>query len=75
MLSSVLDNFMSLMAMVSLRDVANSVQATVYAQNGAFWKMMAYASAVGGNILCIGSITGLALMKWSAYRSAGTSGM
>ena len=63
MLSSVLDNFMSLMTMVSLRDVANSVQATVYAQNGAFWKMMAYASAVGGNILCIGSITGLALMK------------
>ena len=63
MLSSVLDNFMSLMTMVSLRDVADSVQATVYAQNGAFWKMMAYASAVGGNILCIGSITGLALMK------------
>lgn len=63
MLSSVLDNFMSLMAMVSLRDVADSVQTTVYAQNGAFWKMMAYASAVGGNILCIGSITGLALMK------------
>ena len=63
MLSSVLDNFMSLMTMVSLRDVADGVQTTVYAQNGAFWKMMAYASAVGGNILCIGSITGLALMK------------
>ena len=25
--------------------------------------MMAYASAVGGNIFCIGSVTGLALMK------------
>ena len=70
MLSSVLDNFMSLMTMVSLRDVADSVQATVYAQNGAFWKMMAYASAVGGNILCIGSITGLALMKMERIRLA-----
>ena len=63
MLSCVLDSFMSLMAMVSLHDVADGVQNVVYAQNGAFWKMMAYASAVGGNILCIGSITGLALMK------------
>lgn len=63
MLSSVLDSFMSLMTMVSMHDVADGVQNELYAQNGAFWKMMAYASAVGGNIFCIGSVTGLALMK------------
>ena len=63
MLSSVLDSFMSLMTMVSMHDVADGVQNALYAQNGAFWKMMAYASAVGGNIFCIGSVTGLALMK------------
>lgn len=63
MLSSVLDSFMSLMTMVSMHDVADGVQNVLYAQNGAFWKMMAYASAVGGNIFCIGSVTGLALMK------------
>ena len=61
MLSSVLDSFMSLMTMVSMHDVVGD--SALYAQNGYFWKMMAYASAVGGNIFCIGSITGLALMK------------
>lgn len=61
--SSVLDSFMSLMAMVSLHDVAEGAQNAVYAQNGAFWKIMAYATAAGGNVLCIGSMTGLALMK------------
>lgn len=63
MLSSVLDSFTSLMTMVSPHDVVEGARNALYVQNGAYWKVLAYATAVGGNILCIGSMTGLALMK------------
>ena len=38
-------------------------EASPYIQNGIYWKVIAYASAAGGNILCSGSMSGLALMK------------
>lgn len=61
---SVLDNFATLMSMVSLHDVAETgSNLALYGQNGAYWKIVAYATAMGGNILCIGSMSGLALMK------------
>lgn len=74
-LSCVLDNFATAMTMISFQDTAfgalssgvgDSLLQT--AQNGAYWKMVAYASAVGGNILCIGSVSGLALMKMERIR-------
>lgn len=37
-------------------------------QNGLFWKTVAYASAVGGNILGIGSIAGLAYLRIERVR-------
>lgn len=69
--SSVLDNFATAMSLISLReaDAVTYLQTIMphellpYVQNGLYWKVIAYASAVGGNILCTGSMSGLALMK------------
>lgn len=71
--SSILDNFATLMTMVSLHDVyigATDVtsSALMYAQNGDYWKVVAFAAGVGGNVLCIGSVSGLALMKMERIR-------
>ena len=64
LVGSVLDNFATLMSMVSMHDVAESgSNIALYGLNGAYWKIVAYAAAMGGNILCIGSMSGLALMK------------
>ena len=46
---------------IATPDVLKDVSA--FAQNGSFWKVMAYTSALGGNILAIGSMSVLALMK------------
>lgn len=72
--SAFLDNFTTAMTMISLHDSAlssvASELATVpqYMQNGAYWKVVAYATGIGGNILCIGSLSGLALMKMERIR-------
>ena len=34
-----------------------------YAQDGAYWIVIAYCTAVGGCLLSVGSVCGLALMK------------
>lgn len=38
------------------------------ATNGAYWKIIAYCTAVGGCLLCVGSTSGLALMKMEHVR-------
>jgi Na+/H+ antiporter NhaD/arsenite permease-like protein len=66
LVSSVLDNFASAMSFFSFYPISNA-DATGYAeafvQNGLFWKMIAYSSAIGGNFFLFGSLSGLALMK------------
>ena len=34
-----------------------------FTQNGAYWKIIAFSTAVGGSLLSVGSTSGLALMK------------
>ena len=74
--SMVLDNFTTAMTMISLHDSAltagggNLVQYAQYMQNGAYWNIVAFAAGVGGNALCIGSLSGLALMKMERIRLA-----
>lgn len=71
LLSSVIDSFANAYSWFSLYDlypseivnVGKSVYESNFIQNGIFWKIIAYTSAVGGNILAIGSMSGLALMK------------
>ena len=72
--SMVLDNFVTAMSMVSLHDSALvslpavAADCAQYMQNGTYWKMVAFAAGVGGNALCIGSMSGLALMKMERIR-------
>mgnify|MGYP000675547866 FL=1 len=73
-ISTVLDSFVTTMSAVSLHPVLSSDNAELtsysanFAQNGAYWKMIAFATAVGGNILPIGSISGLALIRTERMR-------
>lgn len=74
---SVLDTFATSMSFVSLHpvvDVANlglwadSDYVGAFVRNGIYWKIIAYCSAMGGNMLLIGSVSGLALMKMERIR-------
>lgn len=38
-------------------------QTGLFAMNGLYWKLVAYCSAMGGNMLLVGSASGLALMR------------
>ncbi len=53
--SSVLDNFATAGTFIVLHPQGE--------MNDAYWSMIAYMSAVGGNILTVGSMSGLALMR------------
>ena len=66
LVSSVLDNFATAMSFFSLYPVAETATGAydaAFLQNGLFWKVIAYSSAIGGNIFLVGSLSGLALMK------------
>ena len=74
---SVLDTFATSMSFVSLHpvvDVANlglwadSDYVGDFVRNGVYWKIIAYCSAMGGNMLLVGSVSGLALMKMERIR-------
>ena len=74
---SVLDTFATSISFVSLHpvvDVANlglwadSDYVGDFVRNGVYWKIIAYCSAMGGNMLLIGSVSGLALMKMERIR-------
>ena len=39
-----------------------------FTQNGAYWKIIAFSTAVGGSLLSVGSTSGLALMKMEHVR-------
>ena len=74
---SVLDTFATSMSFVSLHpvvDVANlglwadSDYVGDFVRNGVYWKIIAYCSAMGDNMLLIGSVSGLALMKMERIR-------
>lgn len=70
--SLVLDSFATCMSFLSvyplidiehITQLADNAYLSSFVQNGIYWKIIAYCSAMGGNVLLIGSISGLALMK------------
>ncbi len=72
-ISTVLDNFATAMNFFSLPDIASpddlmSEAATAYSCNGIYWQVIAYCVMAGGNVLGIGTISGLALMKMEHMR-------
>lgn len=53
-LSTVLDNFATAASFFTLSEAPT---------NDCYWKMIAYCTAAGGNVLCVGSMGGLAFIK------------
>jgi len=72
MLSAVVDTFTVAITNVSLYQLADADSMTMlagdsymsnFALNGAYWKVIAFSTTVGGCLLSVGSTSGLALMK------------
>jgi Na+/H+ antiporter NhaD/arsenite permease-like protein len=63
-----LDNFATALSFFSLHTVeealptADAYQAA-FTTNGYYWKVVAYCAALAGNVLAIGSMSGVALLK------------
>ena len=72
--SSVLDNIplvassISMYDVVDAADVAGNNYANAFSQNGSYWQILAYCSAVGGSLMTIGSQAGFAVMKVERIR-------
>ena len=64
LLSAVVDSFTIAISNISLYTLGGGELGT----NGAFWSVVAYTTAIGGCLLSIGSISGLALMKMEHVR-------
>lgn len=70
LVSTAVNSFATALSMFSLADLVHvgpladsSAACWDFVQNAPYWKVVAYASAVGGNLLAIGSSSGLALLK------------
>ena len=59
LLSSVVDTFTIAMSNISLYQIGVGDVAT----NGAYWRVIAFSTAVGGCLLSVGNVCGLALMR------------
>lgn len=77
LLSGIFDSFTVLMGGTSMYPVidgnmlglwADSDYMANFVQNGAFWKIVAYSTAVGGCLFCFANPCGLALMKMERMR-------
>jgi Na+/H+ antiporter NhaD/arsenite permease-like protein len=71
-MSGLVDTFTIAISNLSLYSVVDSAPAGDYAanfvSNGAYWKIIAYTTAVGGCLLSVSSVSGLALMKMEHIR-------
>lgn len=62
-IAAIVSTFMDTFATASLFYSLFSVEGTAeLGLNGEYWILIAYATAVGGNILCIGSLSGIMMM-------------
>ena len=72
LLSGLVDSFTIAMSDISLYPIADAAMKGSYAENfvtnGAYWKIISYCTAVGGCLLSVGSVSGLALMRMEHMR-------
>ena len=77
LLSAMVDTFTIAVSDISLYPVLDASQLELvadaeymgqFARNGAYWKIIAYTTAVGGCLLSVGTVSGLALMKMEHVR-------
>ena len=76
-LSAVVDTFTIAISDISLypvveaarlEQVADAAYLSQFTRNGSYWMIVAYTTAVGGCLLSVGSVSGLALMKMEHLR-------
>lgn len=76
-LSAIVDTFTIAISDISLYPVVEGARLEVaadaeylsqFSHNGAYWMIVAYTTAVGGCLLSVGSVSGLALMKMEHFR-------
>ena len=69
-LSGLVDMFTIAVSDISIAESLHGVSTTTgpFAQNGAFWLVTAYTTAVGGCLLSVGSASGIALMQMEHIR-------
>ena len=65
LLSAVADSFTVGLNHIMLYPLAESGEMAV---NGAYWMIMVFSTAVGGCLLCVGSVSGVALVKMEHVR-------
>ena len=65
LLSAVADSFTVGLNHIMLYPLAETGEMAV---NGAYWMIMVFSTAVGGCLLCVGSVSGVALMKMEHVR-------
>lgn len=65
LLSAVADSFTVGLNHIMLYPLAESGEMAV---NGAYWMIVVFSTAVGGCLLCVGSVSGVALMKMEHVR-------
>jgi len=65
LLSATVDTFTVAVTNISFYPIQDT---GIFAQNGIYWSIMAFATAVGGCLLSVGSTSGLALMKMEHMR-------
>ena len=72
LLSGIVDTFTIAISDISLYPVVKGALPGDYIGNfiinGAYWKVIAYCTAIGGCLLSVGSVSGLALMKMEHIR-------
>ncbi len=73
LVSSFFDNFATAMSFVSFHDLLTDNPSdpflTAFTQNGHFWSIIAYSAALGGSIMSIGSMSGIAFMKMERVKA------
>ena len=70
LVSVTLDSFTTAVTFAYMHDVSAATEGydASFALNGDYWKLIAYCTAVGGSILSVGSLSGVALMKMENMR-------
>ena len=73
LLSGIVDTFTIAISDISLYpvaggEIADGAYLSQFAQNGAYWMIVAFTTAAGGCLLSVGSVSGLALMKMEHIR-------
>ena len=77
LLSSIVDTFTIAISNISLYPILESTRLGIwvdadymanFVENGIYWKIVAFATAAGGCLLSVGSISGIALMKMEHVR-------